>query len=175
MMGGLERSTTVRQMVTMLLGAALAAGCAGNPSPVTTAAAPPVATRPMPRIPDLSGVRTFTRPIPGVPASNAGVTQPVLQRLGELKYPPRAWDQGLQGWAVYDFVVAADGRVDGRYVRLVRASDSVFVQPAADAVRAARFTPARRGGTAVPMLVRLPVTFAIERDARPGRPGGGQP
>jgi TonB family protein len=158
----------VRPIVTTLLGAALAAGCAGRSPTATTAAAPPVATQPMPRIPDLSRLRTFTRPIPGVPTSNTGLTQPVLQHLGDLKYPGSAWDRGLQGWAVYDFVVAADGRVDPRYVRLVAVSDSVFTRPAADAVRAARFTPGRRGATAVPMLVRLPVTFAIERN-----PGSG--
>jgi TonB family protein len=158
----------VRLILTTLLGAALAAGCAGKSPTATTAAAPPVATQPMPRIPDLSRVRTFTRPIPGVPASNAGLTQPVLQRLGDLRYPGNAWDRGLQGWAVYDFVVAKDGRVDPRYVRLVAVSDSIFTRPAADAVRAAHFTPGRRAGTAVPMLVRLPVTFAIERN-----PGSG--
>jgi TonB family protein len=86
--------------------------------------------------------------------------------MGDLKYPPRAWDQGLQGWAVFDFVVGANGRVDQRYVRLVATSDSVFVHSAELAVRAARFTPGRRAGSPVPMLVRLPVRFTIE----PGAP-----
>jgi TonB family protein len=154
----------VRLIATTLVTAAAALGCAGRAptAATTTTAAPPVAAKPMPPIPDLSRWRTFTRPLPGVPTQTAGLTQPVLQRLGELKYPARAWDQGIQGWAVYDFVVGTDGRVDGRYVRLVRASDTVFVRPAADAVRAARFTPGRRGTTPVRMLVRLPVTFTIE-------------
>jgi TonB family protein len=156
--------------VVVLVAAVLLAGCGGKPAPaaVEPVAAPPVAARPMPPIPDLSRMRTFRRPIPGVPTQTAGLPQPVLRRLGELKYPPRAWDRGLQGWAVYDFVVGRDGRVDQRYVRLVAVSDSIFARPAADAVRAARFTPGGRPGAPVPMLVRLPVTFTID----PGRSGG---
>jgi TonB family protein len=125
----------------------------------------------MPPIPDLSRLRTFRRPIPGVPTQTTGLIQPVLQRLGALKYPPRAWDQGLQGWAVYDFVVGRDGRVDQRYVRLVAVSDSIFVHPAREAVRTARFTPGSRAGAPVPMLVRLPVTFTIDR----GKSSGSEP
>jgi TonB family protein len=159
----------VRAVTTIrLIASILAAGCAGRtPAPAAMPeAAPPVAAKPMPPIPDLSRMRTFRRPIPGVPTQSTGLTQPVLQRLGELTYPPRAWDQGLQGWAVYDFVVGANGRVDPRYVRLVAVSDSMFVRPAGDAVRGARFTPGSRAGTPVPMLVRLPVTFTIEPDTR---------
>jgi TonB family protein len=154
----------MNRVAVVLLGTTLAAGCAKPPAAVTapTTAAPPVAAKPMPPIPDLSQWRTFRRPIPGVPTQTAGLTQPVLQRLGELKYPPGAWDQGLQGWAVFDFVVGRDGRVDARYVRLVATSDSIFVRPAGDAVRVARFTPGHRAGTPLPMLVRLPVTFTIE-------------
>jgi TonB family protein len=106
-----------------------------------------------------------------VPTQTTGLIQPVLQRLGALKYPPRAWDQGLQGWAVYDFVVGRDGRVDQRYVRLVAVSDSIFVHPAREAVRTARFTPGSRAGAPVPMLVRLPVTFTIDR----GKSSGSEP
>jgi len=122
----------------------------------------------MPPLPDLSQVRTFTRPIAGLPASKAGLTSASLERLGDLKYPEAAWNAGLQGWAVYDFVVAADGSVDPRYVRLVMASDPRFAKPAEDAVRAARFTPAVQGGKAVPTLVRLPVYFSLEQARRRG-------
>jgi len=154
-------------IVPVLVAAALAAGCTRHPPSVTApVAAPPVAAKPMPPIPDLSQLRTFRRPIPGVPTQTTGLTQPALREMGDLKYPPRAWDQGLQGWAVFDFVVGANGRVDQRYVRLVATSDSVFVHSAELAVRAARFTPGRRAGSPVPMLVRLPVRFTIE----PGAP-----
>ena len=161
-------------VLVILVAAIPTAGCASKPPAVTApVAAPPVATKPMPPVPDLSRMRTFRRPIPGVPTQSTGLTQPVLRRLGNLKYPPRAWDQGLQGWAVYDFVVGRDGRVDQRYVRLVAVSDSIFVRPAGDAVRTARFTPGSRAGTPVPMLVRLPVRFTIEPGARqaPSSPG----
>ena len=162
------------RIVSVLLGTAIAAGCAGRtPAPAAAPdAAPPVAAKPMPPIPDLSRMRTFRRPIPGVPTQTTGLTQPVLQRMGDLKYPPRAWDQGLQGWAVYDFVVGTNGRVDPRYVRLVATSDSIFVRPAGDAVRAARFTPGSRAGTPVPMLVRLPVSFTIDTAPKPAQRSG---
>jgi TonB family protein len=137
------------------------------PAPRTTVA-PPVAAQPMPAIPDLSQVRTFTRPIVGVLTSGVGVQPATLVRLGELKYPPKAWDRGLQGWAVFDFVVAADGKVDARYVRLVAVSDSIFLTSAEAAVRAATFKPAIFQGKPAPMLLRLPVRFWIEQS----RPGG---
>jgi TonB family protein len=160
----MHRTHGIRLALSVLAAAVPAAGCGRQPPPVVApVVAPPVATKPLPPIPDLSRLRTFHRPIPGVPTQSTGLTQPVLQRLGALRYPPRAWDQGLQGWAVYDFVVGRDGRVDQRYVRLVAMSDSIFVRPAGDAVRAARFTPGRRGATPVPMLVRLPVTFTIDQ------------
>ena len=109
----------------------------GNPAAATgTTVSAPVAAQPMPPIPDLSRVRTFTRPITGVLTSGVGVQPATLVHLGDLRYPTEAWDHGLQGWAVFDFVVGAGGRVDDRYVRLVATSDSIFVKPAEAAVRA---------------------------------------
>ena len=152
-------------LIGLLAAAGGAAACGGaKPAAVhETSVAPPVTAQPMPPIPDLSKVRTFTRPIAGVLTSGVGVTQPVLVQLGELKYPPEAWNRGLQGWAVYDFIVGADGKVDGRYVRLVAVSDSVFVKPAESAVRAAQFKPAVFQGKPAPMLLRLPVRFWLDQ------------
>jgi TonB family protein len=146
--------------------AAMAAAACGGGGPggaPATTVAPPVAARPMPPIPDLSKVRTFTRPIVGVLTSGVGVQAPTLVKLGALKYPSDAWNRGLQGWAVFDFVVAADGNVDSRYVRLVAVSDSVFVAPAEAAVRTAQFTPAIFQGKPAPMLLRLPVRFWLDQ------------
>ena len=147
---------------TTLFGAA----CGGKPAARGSTAAPPVAVKTMPPIPDLSKVRTFTEAIPGLPSDKAGLTSASLHRLGELKYPEAAWNQGLQGWAVYDFVVAPDGSVNQQYVRLVAASNDMFAAPAEDAVRKARFAPASQGGKAVPTLVRLPVYFSLEQAAQ---------
>lgn len=152
---------TVVSTVTLLGVACGGKGAASGPM-----AGPPVAAQPMPPIPDLSQVRTFTRPIPGLPTDKTGMTNAALQQLGDLKFPETAWNQGLQGWAVYDFVVAADGRVDPKYVRLVKASDDLFVKPAEDAVRAARFSPATTSGAAVPSLVRLPIYFSLDQASR---------
>jgi TonB family protein len=126
----------------------------------------PVPIKVMPPLPDLSKVRVFTKPIVGTPTSKRGVTSARLIKLGDLKYPQSAWDHGLQGWAVYDFVVAKDGRVDQSYVRLVAVSDSIFRRPAEAAVRAARFKPAILQGQNVASLVRLPVYFSMERPAK---------
>lgn len=151
-----------------ILSLAILAGlpaCASKRTATARTAAPPVPVQAMPPIPDLSKVRTFTETIPGLPTSKAGVTAAALQRLGDLRYPETAWNQGLQGWAVYDFVVAPDGGVDQAYVRLVAASDEVFARPAEDAVRSARFTPAAQSGKAVASLVRLPVYFSLDQAA----------
>ncbi len=160
----MNRPSLVVVAAATLVGAACG-GAKRAPTP-TPAAAPPVAVKAMPQLPDLSKVRVFTKPIVGTPTSKRGVTSARLVRLGDLKYPQRAWDQGLQGWAVYDFVVAKDGRVDQDYVRLVAVSDSIFRKPAEAAVRAARFKPASLRGQNVASLVRLPVYFSMERPAK---------
>jgi TonB family protein len=145
------------------------AACGGKPGGVpATTIAPPVVAQPMPPIPDLSKVRTFTRPIVGVLTSGVGVQAATLVKLGELKYPSDAWNRGLQGWAVFDFVVAADGKVDERYVRLVAVSDSIFVAPAEAAVRGATFKPAIFQGKPAPMLLRLPVKFWVDQRGQGG-------
>jgi TonB family protein len=160
-------SSAHRILTGTLLGAALlGTACGGKPAGRGGMAAPPVAAKAMPPLPDLSKVRPFDEAIPGLPPSKAGLVNASLQQLGALHYPEAAWNQGLQGWAVYDFVVTADGTVDPPYVRLVAASDDLFVKPAEDAVRAARFTPATQGGKPVPTLVRLPVYFSLEQAAR---------
>jgi TonB family protein len=155
-----------RLVVCLVLTGLAAVGCGPKGGAGGSIAAPPVAVQAMPPIPDLSKVRTFTEAIPGLPAGKVGLTTAAVRQLGDLKYPEAAWNRGLQGWAVYDFVVTADGRVDSRYVRLVAASDDMFARPAEAAVRAARFTPATQGGTAVPTLVRLPVYFSLDQAAR---------
>lgn len=160
MMSHSSRIRSARALVLLAATAVLA--CGGGGSTPRSTAAPPVAVKTMPPIPDLTKARTFTDPIPGLPADKSGITAAQVQRLGDLKYPQSAWDTGLQGWAVYDFVVDADGRVDQKYVRLVAASDDRFAAPAEAAVRAARFTPASQRGKSVRSLVRLPVYFSLD-------------
>jgi protein TonB len=164
---GPARSLTARGLsfLTIVTLAALT-GCGAKGGTGARTAAPPVAVRAMPPIPDLSEIRTFTEAIPGLPADRTGITAAAPQRLGDLRYPEAAWNQGLQGWAVYDFVVAPDGSVNQAYVRLVAASDDVFAKPAEDAVRGARFTPAAQNGKPVASLVRLPVYFSLDEASR---------
>lgn len=83
---------TVVSTVTLLGVACGGKGAASGPM-----AGPPVAAQPMPPIPDLSQVRTFTRPIPGLPTDKTGMTNAALQQLGDLKFPETAWNQGAPG------------------------------------------------------------------------------
>ncbi len=162
MTGDCSRHRAGAVLVALSLVTTIAA-CGGKASTPDRGIAPPVAVKAMPPIPDLAKVRSFAGNLPGVVSSGDGVTSPRLEQLGDLTYPPAAWNDGLQGWAVFDFVVGADGRVNQQLVRLVAASDSVFAAPAERAVRAARFAPATKGGQPVAKLVRLPVYFQIDR------------
>jgi TonB family protein len=160
-------SPTMRWLSALaLMSTAAMTACGSTRTTGARTAAPPVAVQQMPPIPDLSRTRTFTETIPGLPTSKTGITAAVLEQLGDLRYPEAAWNQGLQGWAVYDFVVAPDGRVNQQYVRIVAASDDVFATPAEDAVRASRFAPATQDGRAVATLVRLPVYFSLDQASR---------
>jgi len=168
MLSRVDATIPIRQTVIgLVLSATLVgAACGGKPAAGGATAAPPVAVKAMPPIPDLSKVRTFTQPIPGLPSTKAGLTNATLQQLGDLKYPEAAWNQGLQGWAVYDLVVSTDGGVETKYLRLVAASDDMFAAPAEQALRTARFAPASQGGKAVRTLVRVPVYFSLDKAAK---------
>jgi len=121
----------------------------------------------MPPIPDLSAIHTY----PVLARSGASDNPvrpdsvldqlPTVLRLGKPEYPRGAREKGLQGWAVIDAILGPDGRVEAGSLRLVAASDQIFVAPAERAVAAAEYVPGRVGGTAVRVLIRLPVMFRL--------------
>lgn len=79
-------------------------------------------------------------------------------------YPPIAARYGLEGTATLEATVDEDGRVaDARIVQAAR----IFQQTSIDAVKQWRFEPARRQGTAVPVVIDVTVQFTPP--ARSGR------
>jgi TonB family protein len=76
-------------------------------------------------------------------------------------YPDLLRQAGVQGRVVLDAVVDTTGRVLSPSISVVSATNPGFVATARQALLATLFRPARIGGKAVRMLVRIPYEFAI--------------
>jgi TonB family protein len=76
-------------------------------------------------------------------------------------YPDLLRQAGVQGRLVLEAVVDTTGRVLSLSISVVSATNPGFVAPARQALLATLFRPARIGGKAVRMLVRIPYEFAI--------------
>jgi TonB family protein len=74
-------------------------------------------------------------------------------------YTEEARQRGINGEVELEIVVRSDGTVGD--VRLVRGLGAGLDQRAIDAVRQWRFSPARRLGTPVDVLVQIAVEFRI--------------
>jgi len=70
----------------------------------------------------------------------------------------RTW---VAGWVVLDAIVGPDGRAEAQSARLVALSDSIFLQPTEQALMASEFTPGRKKGVPVRVLIRQPIFFRI--------------
>jgi protein TonB len=81
--------------------------------------------------------------------------------LHEVKpdYTEEARRRSLSGDVVLEIVVRADGRVGA--VRILQGLGSGLDQRAVEAVRQWRFSPARRFGTPVDVLVEVAVEFRL--------------
>ena len=71
-------------------------------------------------------------------------------------YPELLRQAGVQGRVVLEAVVDTTGRVLSPSSSVVSATNAGFVAPARQALLATLFRPARIGGKAVRMLVRVP-------------------
>jgi TonB family protein len=89
----------------------------------------------------------------------AGIDPPSLQREVKALYTDDARRRGIEGEVVLEIVVQRDGSVGD--VRIRRSLDRGLDQRAIDAVRQWRFTPARRRGVAVDVLVEVAVAFKV--------------
>jgi TonB family protein len=86
------------------------------------------------------------------------------QLLGglDLRYPERLRTTGLAGVLELEYVVTAAGAVEPGSIRVLRSTHDAFAEAAREALAAARFRPARRGGRAVAVLVRQTVRFVVQ-------------
>jgi TonB family protein len=89
----------------------------------------------------------------------SGITPPGLLREIKPQYTEEARRLGVEGDVVLEIVVRADGTVG--QVTVLRRLGSGLDQRAVDAVRQWRFSPARRFGTPVDVLVEVGVEFKL--------------
>jgi periplasmic protein TonB len=89
----------------------------------------------------------------------SGVTPPGLLREVKPDYTEEARQRGIEGQVVLEVVVRSDGSVGN--VRVLRGLGAGLDQRAADAVRQWRFSPARRQGAPVDVMVEVEVEFRI--------------
>ena len=87
---------------------------------------------------------------------------PSPRRRIKLEYPKGARLRGEEGDVTLELDITKDGVVGG--VRIVDADSCSFdelKQAAVQAVKRARFTPARRGSANVPSTARITLTFRL--------------
>jgi TonB family protein len=89
----------------------------------------------------------------------SGITAPALVHEVKPDYTEEARRRNLAGDVVLEIVVRSDGRVGN--VRVTRGLGAGLDQRAVEAVRQWRFTPARRLGTPVDVLVEVAVEFRM--------------
>lgn len=73
------------------------------------------------------------------------------------KYPTAMMRQGISGRVEMEATVDAQGRVTN--ARVISSPNLLFNEPALEALQQWRFEPGMRGGTKVPMKVRVPFRF----------------
>ena len=89
----------------------------------------------------------------------SGITPPSLVREVKPIYTEEGRRRGVEGDVVMEVVVRADGSVGA--IRTLRGLGSGLDQRAAEAIRQWKFSPARRFGTPVDVLVEIAVEFRL--------------
>jgi periplasmic protein TonB len=89
----------------------------------------------------------------------SGITPPAIVREVKPDYTEEARRRGVEGDVELEIVVRADGGVGS--VTLIHGLGSGLDQRAIDAVRQWRFSPARRFGTPVDVIVEVAVEFKL--------------
>ncbi len=136
--------------------------------PITRLLLAPVATHERSISPEAISVAVVTEPsgiavsLPA-PAETGGVefdTAPSPSEEIKPRYPPGARQRGEEGSLEAELLVEADGSVGGATIR--RGSGFADLDRAAlSALRAARFSPARRRGRPVAARIRITVVFRL--------------
>jgi protein TonB len=89
----------------------------------------------------------------------AGIEPPTLVREVRPLYTDEARKQSIAGDVDLEIVVRRDGTVGN--IRIVRGLGAGLVEKAVEAVRQWRFTPAKRQGAAVDVVVQVSVEFKL--------------
>ena len=92
-------------------------------------------------------------------AGTGGVSAPTVIREVRPTYPAEALRLRIQGSVVLSLVVTSEGLPAN--ISVVRSLSSDLDEAAVEAVEQWRFTPGRRGGTPVNVLVTVALDFAI--------------
>ena len=101
---------------------------------------------------------------PKVVFTTAGVDlAPRLLSAPPVRYPSLLEHAGVEGEVVLEVVIGTDGRPEAETLRVIASSRPEFVAPASDVVLGALFEAGRVHGSAVRVVVRLPVVFRIAR------------
>jgi len=79
-----------------------------------------------------------------------------------LKYPPIALDNGVEGRVTVSFVVERDGQISN--IKLMRGVDRELDKAALDIVARSpkKWTPAKNNGRAVRLMIQMPIVFKLE-------------
>ncbi len=89
----------------------------------------------------------------------AGIDPPALLRESKASYTDDARRRGIEGEVLLEIVILRDGSVGD--VRVRRGLDPGLDRRAVDAVRQWRFSPAKRHGVAVDVVVEVAVEFKL--------------
>jgi TonB family protein len=90
-----------------------------------------------------------------------GIKQPKLKREVEPFYPKEPHDAGIQGEVHLEAIVRPDGSVGD--VRVVAAKHPDLDEAAIAAVRKWQFIAGEKDGQAVPVLIKIEMTFTLTR------------
>jgi protein TonB len=89
----------------------------------------------------------------------SGISPPTLQREVKPLYTDEGRRRGVEGEVVMEVIVRSDGTVGS--VRVLRGLGSGLDQRASEAVRQWMFSPARRFGSPVDVVVEVAVEFKL--------------
>ena len=95
--------------------------------------------------------------IPAVVAES----DPAVLDYQRPRYPSSLIRSGVDGRVLLEFIIGADGALDPGSLQLLEAPHSQLATVSVEALKTARFRPAKIGDCRVPALVRLPVDFKI--------------
>jgi hypothetical protein len=82
---------------------------------------------------------------------------------GPSRYPVRARETGLGGQVVLEAVIDVEGRVEPASIRILSATDSIFVRPSIEFITLSRYCPALRFGLRVRARVALAANYGVAR------------